>query len=167
MSEMDNATFIEEIMGIKLFPYQKEIINKMNENIIKQVIVMRKDLNMRKGKIAAQASHASVAAIIKTSLKDKDCFPFELNEDDMLTMGGYSYLAQWTRDSFRKICVYVNSEEELLNIYNQGVEKDYIVSLVRDSGLTEFHGVPTFTCLAFEPLPNKLIDEITGKLPLY
>lgn len=134
---------------------------------IKQVIVMRKDLNMRKGKIAAQASHASVGAILKTSLKDKDCFPFEIINNDVLTMPGYSHLAYWTRTSYRKICVYVNSEEELLAIYNKGIEKGYIISLVRDSGLTEFHNVPTYTCLAFEPLPDRLIDEITGELPLY
>ena len=34
---------------------------------IKQVIVMRKDLNMRKGKIAAQAGHACVAALVKAA----------------------------------------------------------------------------------------------------
>lgn len=136
-------------------------------NDIKQMIVMRKDLNMRKGKIAAQASHACVSAVIKTSLKDKECYPFELNQDGMLMMEGYSILAQWMRDSFKKVCVYVNSEEELLEVYNKGLENGFIVSLVRDSGLTEFHNVPTYTCLAFEPLPANLIDKITGNLPLY
>lgn len=133
----------------------------------KQVIVVRKDLNMRKGKIAAQAAHASVSAVIKTSLKDGETYPFELDNEGRITMGGYSYLAQWLRGSFKKVCVYVNSEEELFEIYNQGLENGFIVSLVRDSGLTEFHNVPTYTCLAFEPLPANLIDKITGNLPLY
>jgi PTH2 family peptidyl-tRNA hydrolase len=132
---------------------------------IKQMIVMRKDLNMRKGKIAAQASHASLSAVIKTSLKEG--IDFELDENSCIAMRGNSYLANWLKDSFKKVCVYVNSEEELLDIYNQGLENGFIVSLVRDSGLTEFHNVPTYTCLAFEPLPANLIDKITGNLPLY
>lgn len=132
---------------------------------IKQMIVMRKDLNMRKGKIAAQASHASLSAVIKTSLKEG--VDFELDENNCIAMRGNSYLANWLKDSFKKVCVYVNSEEELLDIYDQGLENGFIVSLVRDSGLTEFHNVPTYTCLAFEPLPANLIDKITGNLPLY
>lgn len=132
---------------------------------IKQMIVMRKDLNMRKGKIAAQASHASLSAVIKTSLKEG--IDFELDENNCIAMRGNSYLANWLKDSFKKVCVYVNSEEELLDIYDQGLENGFIVSLVRDSGLTEFHNVPTCTCLAFEPLPANLIDKITGNLPLY
>lgn len=132
---------------------------------IKQMIVMRKDLNMRKGKIAAQASHASLSAVIKTSLKEG--IDFELDENSCIAMRGNSYLANWLKDSFKKVCVYVNSEEELLDIYDQGLENGFIVSLVRDSGLTEFHNVPTYTCLAFEPLPANLIDKITGNLLLY
>lgn len=133
----------------------------------KQVIVVRKDLNMRKGKIAAQAAHASVSAVIKASLKDGETYPFELDSEGRITMGGYSYLAQWLRGSFKKVCVYVNLEEELFEIYNQGLENGFIVSLIQDSGLTEFHNVPTYTCLAFEPLPAHVIDLITGNLPLY
>mgnify|MGYP001109844907 FL=1 len=132
---------------------------------IKQMIVMRKDLNMRKGKIAAQASHASLSAVIKTSLKEG--IDFELDENSCIAMRGNSYLANWLKDSFKKVCVYVNSEEELLDIYDQGLENGFIVSLIQDSGLTEFHNVPTYTCLAFEPLPTHAIDSITGNLPLY
>ena len=40
-------------------------------------------------------------------------------------------------------------------------------TLVRDAGYTEFHGEPTYTCLAFEPLAPEQIDPITGDLPLY
>lgn len=133
----------------------------------KQIIVVRKDLNMRKGKIAAQAAHASVSAVIKASLKDGETYPFELDNEGRITMGGYSYLAQCLRGSFKKVCVYVNSEEELFEIYNQGLENGFIVSLIQDSGLIEFHNVPTYTCLAFGPLPAHVIDLITGNLPLY
>jgi PTH2 family peptidyl-tRNA hydrolase len=63
--------------------------------------------------------------------------------------------------------VYVDSEEELLAIAEQGRERGFVVALVRDAGLTEFHGETTYTCLAFEPLRAADIDPITGDLPLY
>ena len=69
-------------------------------------------------------------------------------------------------NSYRKICLYVNSEAELLDIYQEGLAHDYKISLVRDNGLTEFHNIPTYTCLAFEPLYDEDIDKITGHLPL-
>ena len=66
-----------------------------------------------------------------------------------------------------KVCVYVDSEEELLDLAERGRELGFAVALVRDAGHTEFHGEPTYTCLAFEPLPAEEIDPLTGKLPLY
>jgi len=66
-----------------------------------------------------------------------------------------------------KVCVYVDSEDELLDIAEQGREQGFLVALIRDAGFTEFHGEPTYTCLAFEPLPADRIDPITGGLPLY
>ena len=81
--------------------------------------------------------------------------------------GDTSPLTDWFDAGVAKVCVYVDSEEELLDIAAQGREQGFLVSLVRDAGLTEFHGEPTLTCLAFEPLPADLIDPITGGLPLY
>lgn len=40
-------------------------------------------------------------------------------------------------------------------------------ALICDSGLTEFHGQPTYTCLAFEPALPEKVDPITGELPLF
>ena len=40
-------------------------------------------------------------------------------------------------------------------------------SVITDAGMTEFHGIPTKTCLALEPLPADIADELTGTLPLY
>ena len=59
------------------------------------------------------------------------------------------------------------AEDELLDIAAQGREKGFACALIRDAGLTEFHGDSTFTCLAFEPLYPEQIDPITGELPLF
>lgn len=135
----------------------------------KQMIVMRKDLNMRKGKIAAQAGHACVLATLEALIShnligrlNRRAGRLELSSSDK-----YSPLVDWFNEGVAKVCVYVNSKEELLEIHKQGREKGFICSLICDAGITEFHNEPTYTCLAFEPLYPKQIDPITGGLPLY
>ena len=76
-------------------------------------------------------------------------------------------LSEWFEYGCAKICVYVDSEEELMEIAEKAKEKGVLVSVITDAGMTEFHGVPTKTCLALEPLPAETADGITGNLPLY
>ncbi|ERL11421.1 aminoacyl-tRNA hydrolase [Olegusella massiliensis] len=141
----------------------------------KQLIVMRRDLKMRKGKIAAQAGHACVEAVLMALARENRLQDVYLNVDETETpcwadlddAGEPSALTDWFRFGVAKVCVYVDSEEELLEIAHQGREQGFLVSLIRDAGLTEFHGEATYTCLAFEPLRASDIDPITGALPLY
>jgi len=125
----------------------------------KQVIVMRKDLNMRKGKIAAQASHSSLGAILGIMTTDGD-------GNKMLDMSD-SRVEPWINGRFKKICVYVNSEEELHNLKEKADQQNLINCLIKDSGLTEFNGVATYTCLCIGPDVEEKIDAITGNLPLF
>lgn len=118
----------------------------------KQVIVMRKDLNMRKGKMISQGCHASVSAVL-------NCMK---NGDD----GKLDALDEWMSGRFKKVCLYVESEKELLDIYNTAKYNKLNVKLIKDAGLTEFDGVPTLTCLAIGPDYPEVIDPITGHLKL-
>lgn len=122
----------------------------------KQVIVMRKDLGMRKGKMCAQAAHASMKAILDQCKKEKNKYTLILDDR----------IEPWVNGLFKKICVSVNNEKELLDIYNKALESGIICSLIRDAGLTEFNGIPTLTCVAVGPDRSDKIDAITGKLPL-
>ena len=133
--------------------------------MIKQVIVMRKDLNMRKGKIAAQAGHAVLSVILK-KMNTLNQFVWSV-EEDKVVFEGDEVLDDWFANSYTKICLYVNSEQELLNLKSEADKLGFITSLIKDNGTTEFNGVPTYTCLAFEPLPAEKIDVLTGNLPLY
>lgn len=72
----------------------------------------------------------------------------------------------WLAGNYKKICVTVNSEEELLRIYGEAEAAGLEVNMVRDLGLTEFKE-PTNTCLAIGPDYSEKIDKITSKLPLY
>ena len=59
------------------------------------------------------------------------------------------------------------SEEELLAIADEAQKRGIIAAVITDWGLTEFHGEHTKTCLALEPLPAEIANELTGELPLY
>lgn len=136
----------------------------------KQVIVVRKDLNMRKGKIAAQVAHASMKVLL--DLMDKQ-EPFQWGQNDkqesvdwVLTLRDNHPLKMWLEGKFTKICVYVESEEELLDIHKKAIDNGVLTSLIQDAGLTEFGGVPTYTCVAVGPDLPEVVDVITGKLKL-
>lgn len=128
--------------------------------MVKQVVVMRKDLNMRKGKMIAQGSHASVNAILNLLKIDAEQMNY------IKSFEPHPLFKEWIEHGYTKICVYVNSEEELLDIYEKAKKNNLNVSLVTDSGRTEFGGVPTKTCLAIGPNKTEEIDKITGHLPL-
>ena len=126
---------------------------------------MRKDLNMRKGKIAAQAGHAVLSVILK-KLNMLDQFFWSV-EQDRIVFEGDEVLDDWFTNSYTKICLYVNSEQELLDLKGKADSLGFVTSLIKDNGATEFNGVPTYTCIAFEPLPAEKIDILTKDLPLY
>ena len=134
----------------------------MMENNTKQVIVLRKDLKMRKGKMVAQGAHASMKAILDLG-KTIESDIIGLN-DLVITMT--PEMESWLCGIFTKVCVSVDSEEELLSIYEQAQDAGMVCSLIQDAGLTEFGGVPTYTAVAVGPADREDIDKITRHLKL-
>lgn len=142
----------------------------------KQMIVVRRDLKMRKGKIAAQSGHACVEAVLMALAREGRLKKVRVVND---AEGNPNWVAlehrandrtpltDWFDAGVAKVCVYVDGEEALLDIARQGREAGFAVALIQDAGITEFHGKSTYTCLAFEPLYPDQIDPITGSLPLY
>lgn len=138
----------------------------------KQVIVMRTDLNMRKGKMVSQGSHASLGGVLKLMINGYEV-------DDSLEEGklGYistkklripigGYLDSWLNGIFTKITVGVNSLEELEKLYNEAEKAGIPCCKITDSGKTEFGGVPTVTCISIGPHWSSEIDKITSELKL-
>lgn len=125
----------------------------------KQVIVMRKDLNMRKGKMIAQGAHASLKVFLDraTATDDHASFAFSLTPA----------IHEWiVTGRFAKVCVGVTSEAELDDVVARARAAGLPVALIVDSGRTEFHGVPTKTCCAVGPAWADEVDAITGSLTL-
>lgn len=116
---------------------------------MKQVIVIRDDLNMRRGKQIAQGAHASMAAVLSNG---------QLSTDERVR--------QWLDGSFVKIVVSVDTEKELLAIYDTAQNNNIPRSIIKDEGRTEFRGVRTYTAVAVGPALPEEVDKITGHLKL-
>ena len=111
---------------------------------MKQAIVMRTDLKMGKGKIAAQACHACLESYKKSDKK---------------------ILREWELLGQKKVVLKISSEEELLELYYLIKESDLPCSLITDAGHTQIEP-STRTCLSVGPGPDEEIDKLTGHLKL-
>jgi len=112
----------------------------------KQVIVVRTDLNMGKGKIAAQCAHASVSALEKAEREDPEA------------------VSEWKATGQQKSVLKVTGKMELLELFEK-VKKIFPSALIRDAGLTQIAEGET-TCLGIGPAEEREIDKYTGKLKL-
>jgi len=113
----------------------------------KQVIVVRRDLRMGTGKVAAQVAHAAVAAVERVARGHRD------------------WLAGWWADGQPKVVLQVPGAPELDEVGARAGRAGLPVTVVYDRGLTQ---VPagTATCLAIGPAPADAIDAVTGDLRL-
>ena len=119
---------------------------------VKQVICYRRDLKMRKGKIAAQCAHASMAVF----------FQRDRGGVDELVLPLDGPMATWAKGSSGKVVLSVDDEEALLEVHQEARARGLPTALITDSGRTEFGGVPTRTAVAVGPAVVEEIDAITG-----
>jgi PTH2 family peptidyl-tRNA hydrolase len=119
----------------------------MSEFNYKQVIIIRTDLKISKGKLAAQAGHAAVSAAEEARRKHPEWFK------------------AWLEEGQCKIAVKAKSEGELHKLTQKTKTLHLPCALICDRGLTE---IPpnTVTCLGIGPAPSNQIDKVTGSLPL-
>ena len=124
-------------------------------NIVKQAIVVRKDLKMKPGKIGAQVSHASQEFIWQQGVVFRNCFEMNVTEEQV----------RWRQTGHRKILLAVNSEEELLAVRDAALAAGLTVHVVCDEGLTQLEP-NTNTCLAIGPHFATRLEPITQGLKL-
>ena len=140
----------------------------------KQVIVMRKFKGLRTGKYIAQACHASMAFLtregemyiggVRDYYGNHTNTRFENDSESIETH--YHEISHWLHHSFKKVVVYVNSEEELIELHQKAFNAGLMSHLIEDNGATEFHGVKTLTCLAIGPHKSEKFEGLTDHLPL-
>lgn len=126
----------------------------------KQVILFRKDLKVRGGKFAAQCAHASMKVFLDRATRGRRESPVPYTFMEIPLDGP---MDRWIFGGrFAKIVLYVADEATLLEAHRLAQEADLPSALITDAGFTEFHGVPTNTCIAIGPAPSHIIDRITG-----
>lgn len=109
------------------------------EDPIKQVLVYRRDLKMRKGKVAAQCGHATWIPFLDRKLPRDEIARMGLDEGDWLVVPLTPEMAAWIYDqAFGKIVLTVETEEDLLRVYSLALEAGIPAALVTDAGRTEF-----------------------------
>ncbi len=111
---------------------------------MKQVILVRQDLKLSKGKLAAQVAHASVEAVLK-SPKDK--------------------IEEWRQEGMKKVVLKVQNEDELIKYKKIAGQNKLINALIIDAGRTELPP-STKTCLAIGPDDEEKIDKLTANLKM-
>ena len=112
--------------------------------MFKQVLIIRADLKLKPGKMAAQAAHASLEAALKSDKK---------------------LMAAWLSTGAKKVVLKARDEKELLHIKQLADMAKLKNALIRDAGLT---AVPagTITCLGIGPDTEEKIDKVSGQLKM-
>lgn len=117
------------------------------EKEYKQVIAVRRDLKLGRGKIAAQAAHASITAYLEAARLRPE------------------WASSWLASGQKKVVVAVSGLDELLSLMRRADEEGIPTAIIEDAGLTQVEP-GTKTALAIGPAPAALIDRITRHLKL-
>ncbi|MBT3395547.1 peptidyl-tRNA hydrolase [archaeon] len=110
----------------------------------KQVILVRTDIKMSKGKTAAQVAHASIEATLKS--------------DDQKVKA-------WRNKGMKKVVLKVKEESELFKFKEFAKDVGVVSALIRDAGKTQLDP-GTITCLAIGPDEVKKVDSVSGDLKM-
>ena len=115
-----------------------------DEGDLKQVIVVRNDLKLSKGKMSAQVSHASVEATLRSDKK---------------------LVKKWRDSGMKKVILECKDKKELFSLKMKAEQLGLTSALITDAGKTEIKP-GTETCLGIGPDDEEKIDEVTGKLKM-
>ena len=111
---------------------------------MKQVIVVRQDLQLPKGKLAAQVAHASVTCYSKAGILKRN---------------------KWLKLGMKKIVLKVKDVKELKKLHQCARDRGLVTAMIADAGKTVVEA-GTITCLGIGPDEESAIDEITGDLQM-
>ena len=111
---------------------------------MKQVIIVRHDLKLPKGKLAAQVAHASTEALLKS------------HKDD---------ISKWRKEGMKKVVLKVRDYNELLKYKNMSEDAGLVTAMITDAGKTVIEP-GTITCVGIGPDREEKIDKITGSLKM-
>ncbi len=118
----------------------------MVENV-KMVIAVRRDLDLGKGKIAAQVAHAAVSCALKAEKYEKKLFK------------------QWIKEGQKKVVIRVENQKALFELKGKVEIMGLVNEVITDAGHTQIEP-GTVTCLGIGPVEEEVIEPVTGDYPL-
>jgi PTH2 family peptidyl-tRNA hydrolase len=113
----------------------------------KQVIAVRTDLGMSKGKTAVQVAHGAISAAERARLTQE------------------SIWRAWMKEGQKKVVVKVSTEDALITLNRQAAMSNFPHALIKDAGMTEL-SPGTATVVGIGPAKSNELDRITGELKL-
>lgn len=135
----------------------------------KQIIVVRKDVDMSPGKMGGQCAHAAMGVFFNWM----KLFTSDIKLDDNTFIREYRISApsdsaafDYIEGAFTKVVVEVENEEELLALYNKASDMGIMTSIITDSAKTEF-AEPITTCICIGPISDEECVGLTDHLKLY
>ena len=123
------------------------MVSTSDPNELKQIILVRMDLNMGKGKMVAQGAHASLDAYLDAMHKTPDV------------------ARKWHEQGMRKVALKVKDEKELVSMFQAAKDYELPCALIIDAGHTQLEP-NTNTCAGIGPAKSELLDRFTGQLKL-
>ena len=111
---------------------------------MKQVILVRQDLKLPKGKLAVQVAHASVEAVLRSKKE---------------------IVKEWRKEGMKKVVLKVKDEKELFKYKSMAKENGLVCAVITDAGRTVVEPGTT-TTLAIGPDEEDKVDSVTGKLAM-
>ncbi|KPM45771.1 hypothetical protein AK830_g752 [Neonectria ditissima] len=145
-----NGKDADRRQGLRVEP-EKPVVKDTGEEC-KLVLVVRTDLGMTKGKIAAQCSHATLACFKKLSKAAEGSAERKL-------------LARWEKSGQAKIAVQVKSQAEMLELCRKARGLGITAEVIQDAGRTQIEA-GSMTVLGVGPAPRSVVDQVTGGLKL-
>jgi peptidyl-tRNA hydrolase, PTH2 family len=137
----------------------------------KQVILIRQDLKLPKGKIAAQAGHACVDAVLK-QVSGRSAFGQGTADGSSRSVvsgrsaiSGQEVVKSWRAQGMKKIALKVANEKELYKYVQQAKDIGLVTAVITDAGKTTV-APGTVTCAAIGPNEEEEIDNICKDIPL-
>lgn len=113
----------------------------------KLVVLMRQDLKLPKGKMAAQAAHAAVEATL-----------IALKNDE-------SVVKKWRQSGQKKVVLKVSSEKDIFKYKLIAKDNGLVTAVITDAGRTVVEP-GTVTCMAIGPASEEAVDAVTGELQM-
>lgn len=125
---------------------------------IKMVLVVRKDLHMGAGKVAAQCAHAAVATFEKLIEHEA--------QSNVTSLEWKSWFASWRATGCAKVVLQCADEPAMLKLATKAKASGLPYHVIRDAGRTQI-AAGSKTVLSVGPGPKSLVDGVTGELKLY